>query len=226
MASRILKSGLGTAVAHRSISAAARGTLKTVRLLVEGEEAMLSAAGETPPVFAFWHGKQMLLLRYRLRWPLGILVSHSRDGELLARVLSDFGHRITRGSSSKGGAEGLAGLAELYRQGCAPCFAADGPRGPYHVLKPGAVRLASELGRPLVPASAAAGRRLTLGSWDRLELVAPFSIAAVVFGPAFAFPRGMDEDAVRMATEKVGRAVDACTRRAEEMIAEGKGCRA
>jgi lysophospholipid acyltransferase (LPLAT)-like uncharacterized protein len=218
MAFRLLKNPAGLALAHRSISAAVRGTLKTVRLVVEGEEAMLAAAGETPPVFAFWHGKQMLLLRYRLRWPLGIMVSHSRDGELLARILSDFGHRITRGSSSRGGAEGLAGLAGLYRQGCAPCFAADGPRGPYHALKPGAVRLASELQRPLVPASAAASRVVTVGSWDRLEIVAPFSTVALAFGPAFRFLKDLDDDPVRAATVEVGRAVDACTRRAEEML--------
>jgi hypothetical protein len=218
MAFSLLKSKTGLAVTHRAVSAAVRGILRTTRLIVEGEEGMLAACGGAPPVYAFWHGKQMPLLAYEPKFTLGILVSHSPDGELLARILQDFGHRITRGSSTRGGAEGLSGLEQLYREGCAPAFAADGPRGPYHVLKPGAVRLAAELQRPLCPASAAASRCRRAGSWDRLEVVAPLATVAVVFGPPLRFVQGIEGEALKRAVEETGMAIDACTSRADELI--------
>lgn len=219
---RLLRTDAGMAATHRAVSAAVRGVLRTVRLTVEGEEQMLSVSGGVPPVYAFWHGKQMELLAYPTRFTLGILVSKSRDGELLARILSDFGHRIARGSSSRGGEEGYAGMAALAREGCAPTFAADGPKGPYHALKPGAVRLAAELGRPLFPASAAASRCMTAGSWDRLEVPAAFSRVAMVFGEPMRFEPGIDGDDLSRACGEVSRAIDACTARAEAMVRAGR----
>ena len=218
MASRILKSSVGLALTHRTVSAAVRGVLRTVRLTVEGEERMFEVCAGTPPVYAFWHGKQMELLAYPTRFTLGILVSRSRDGELLGRILADFGHRIARGSSSRGGEEGYAEMAALARDGCAPTFAADGPRGPYHVLKPGAIRMAAELKRPLFPASAAVRRCFTAGSWDRLEVVAPFTRVAMVFGEPLRFPQGIAGEDLTRAIAEVTAAIERCTARAEAII--------
>lgn len=218
MAFSLIKSKTGLVITHHAVSAAVRGILRTTRLIVEGEKQMLEACGGAPPVYVFWHGKQMLLLAYESVFTLGILASHSPDGELVSRILQDFGHRTTRGSSTRGGARGLLALAQLYREGCAPAFAADGPRGPYHVLKHGAVRLAAGLGLPILPASAAASRSRCLGSWDRLEVVAPFATVALVIGPALRYERGIRGEALKRAAIETGAAIDACTARAEEMI--------
>ena len=218
MASRVLRSPLGMALAQRAATAAVRGVLRTARVTVEGDRAMLKAAAGVPPVYAFWHGKQMPLLAYDSPYKLGILVSKSRDGELLGHILASFGHRIARGSSSRGGEEGFFELARLHREGFAPSFAADGPKGPYHVLKPGAVKMAAALGRPLCTASAAASPAHAAGSWDRLELVAPFARVAVVFGRIFRFPQGIEGEELRRATVEVAAAIDRCTARAEELL--------
>ena len=221
MAPRLLRSPLGMAVAQRAATAAVRAVLRTVRVTVEGDREMLAAAGGVPPVYAFWHGKQMPLLAYDSPYKLGILVSRSRDGELLAHILASFGHRIARGSSSRGGEEGFLSLAGLHREGFAPSFAADGPKGPYHVLKPGAVRMASLLGVPLSTASSAASRAFAAGSWDRLEVVAPLCRVAVVFGKIFRFPPGIEGEELRRATGEVAAAIDDCTTHAEALIRAG-----
>ncbi|MFA6032509.1 MAG: DUF374 domain-containing protein, partial [Myxococcota bacterium] len=138
-----LSTPAGMRLAQATITGIARTLLATTAFSLEGEERMLETCRGLPPVYAFWHGKQLPLLRYTPRWPLITLVSHSKDGELLARVLEAFGHRIVRGSSSRGGAEGFAEVRRLMMaEGYAPCFAADGPRGPLHKIKPGAVRMA------------------------------------------------------------------------------------
>src|SRR5512145_449625 len=65
----------------------------------------------TPVIYAMWHGRILLL-----PWLYGalrarVLTSRSRDGELVARVVSRFGLEAVRGSSSRGGAEALRLLA-------------------------------------------------------------------------------------------------------------------
>ena len=57
-----------------------------------------------------------------------------------ARALALQGLRVVRGSSSRGGARGLAALGRrMKRDRADAAFAVDGPRGPYGVVKPGAM---------------------------------------------------------------------------------------
>ena len=66
-----------------------------------------------------------------------IIVSQSFDGELIARTLGLFGFETVRGSSSRGGREGLLGLKEVIECGRPAIFTADGPRGPIFRTKIG-----------------------------------------------------------------------------------------
>jgi lysophospholipid acyltransferase (LPLAT)-like uncharacterized protein len=217
ISARMLSQKAGLSVAHHGLTAAVRTVLLTVKVRVEGVEAVDEAMRSGPVIFAFWHGKQMPLLAFKHNWRLATLVSHSKDGELLARILRDFGHTIVRGSSSRGGSEGFQGLADAMRKGFNPCFATDGPRGPLRMSKPGPVRLAAMTGRPLIPASAAASRHATLGTWDRMEVPSPFSTVAVAFGRALVFRADISADELYSATVITSAAIDQCTLRAEQM---------
>jgi len=140
-------------------------------------------------LWAFWHGRQLLL--YAFRRPRGyvVMVSHSRDGELQAAALRHFGARPVRGSSSRGGAAGLLRLAREIRAGHDALVAADGPRGPVYCLKPGALVLARSAGAALVPLAAAARRRWVLRrAWDRFRIPWPGTRVMVVIGEPLAVP--------------------------------------
>jgi lysophospholipid acyltransferase (LPLAT)-like uncharacterized protein len=217
---KVLREDAGLVAARRSITFIAKTILSSCRLIVEGDERVVKACkGGLPPIYAFWHGKQLPLLAYRPHWTLVTLVSKSKDGELLAGILSDFGHEIVRGSSSRGGSEGYGALKDaMLEKGFAPCFAADGPRGPLHVIKPGAIRLASETGRPLIPSSALASRYTVAGSWDRLEIPWPGATIAMVFGDPIRFGSDLDDNELNAAVRSVSLAIDACTERAKRLI--------
>jgi lysophospholipid acyltransferase (LPLAT)-like uncharacterized protein len=130
-------------------------------------------------VYAFWHGNQMALVGAR-RPRLGVLVSRSLDGELQTGVLAAFGIAAARGSSSRGGSEGLRALVRWVRRGGSAAFAVDGPRGPRGVCKPGAEAAASLARVPLVAVAAAASRAWVLDrTWDRFSIPAPFCRIAV-----------------------------------------------
>lgn len=161
----------------------ARLWLATLRVRVVLHPA-LEAYGDTPWVFAFFHGTQWPLLAWKRRKRTAVMVSHSRDGAMQARALGILGFEIVRGSSSRGGARGLASLIRRIRRGADAAFAVDGPKGPYGVAKPGALVAAKATRAMIVPmGSAVAHGRIFDRAWDRFVLAWPFSRAVVVLGP-------------------------------------------
>ncbi len=161
----------------------ARAWLATLRVRVLPDPA-LARVGERPWVFAFFHGTQWPLLAWPKRRPIVVLVSLSRDGSMQAKALRLQGLDVVRGSSSRGGARGLAALVRVMRKtGADAAFAVDGPRGPYGVAKGGAVAAAKAADAVLVPVGGAVGRGVVLRkAWDRFAVAWPFSRVTVRLG--------------------------------------------
>lgn len=161
----------------------ARVWLATLRLqLVVHPDLARHAA--VPWVLSFFHGTQWPLLAWRPRRPTLVMVSHSADGAMQARALGVLGFRVVRGSSSRGGARGLAAIVRAMRRGGVDAaFAVDGPRGPYGDVKPGAALAAARSGGVLVPiGSAVEGGKTFARAWDRFVLAWPFARVTVVLG--------------------------------------------
>ena len=53
-------------------------------------------------IYAFWHGRQVMIPWIYRNLPYACLVSQSKDGETIARVIHHFGMLTVRGSSSRG----------------------------------------------------------------------------------------------------------------------------
>ena len=127
-------------------------------------------------ILAVWHEHFLLCLPAFSHLKLTALVSRSRDGELAARACQSFGYNVARGSSSRGGAEGLLQLARrLSSQGGWAAVVVDGPRGPRRQSKPGILWLARQTGRPVTAASAMASPSLRARNWDQTVIPAPFA---------------------------------------------------
>ena len=148
-------------------------------------------------VFAFWHGKMVTgwLLAQRLfpKNHTAAVVSLSKDGQLLSDTLGRLGFRLIRGSSSRGKVEVREGIADGLRSGGVVAVTPDGPRGPIHRFKYGTVRIASEVGSPLLFADILHQRPRVLKSWDRFELPRPFSKVTVTLH-VVEVPRFTSED--------------------------------
>ena len=129
-----------------------------------------------PGVYAFWH-RSLLISAHRFRGrAIAILISRSFDGELIARTVERLGFVAVRGSSSRGGATGLRGMAEAYGRGHVCAFTADGPRGPARIAKPGVVQLARLVDAASVGVfDAMPARAWVLRTWDRFLIPKPFS---------------------------------------------------
>lgn len=134
-------------------------------------------------VFAFWHGEQFVACYRHRKQGVVIMSSMSRDGEIQTGILQRFGYRVVRGSSTRGGEKALVESIHQVRKGASAAFAVDGPKGPYHRIKPGIIYLAQKTGRPVIPVSTASRRRRVLSkAWDRYELPVPFSESVIMYG--------------------------------------------
>lgn len=148
-------------------------------------------------VLAFFHGRQFLLTGYLQGRNMGIMASLSRDGELQTSVMSGLGYHVVRGSASRGGARGLIGLKKLMERGIHATLAVDGPKGPLHEVKPGAVYLAKKTGAPLVALGASSNpSHIFSKAWDLYMLPWPFARGAVVFGEPVYLDSDMSEEAI------------------------------
>ena len=153
-----------------------------------------------PTVFAFWH-ESLLCCAYRFRGlGIAILISRSFDGELIARTVERLGFLAVRGSSTRGGAAGLRGMADAYAAGRVCAFTADGPKGPARIAKAGPVQLAEFAGAAWIGCFHAEPRRAwRLRSWDRFAVPKPFTTVR------FGWPehlRSPDLAAVQQALEQ------------------------
>lgn len=209
-------------------------TYKTLRWTREGQEiadtvqadALAKGSGA---ILALWHSRVPV---GPATWPQGperpeirVLVSQSRDGELIARVIARLGLPSIRGSSlkktdthkNKGGEQAFRDMVKWVKDGGAMAITPDGPRGPVEVMQKGAVALARVSGAPLLFVGVAVNPCIRLKTWDRTIIPLPFAKAAMVWdGPVLA---GREDDPDMLA-EAWGARLSAASRRAEAIVGE------
>jgi lysophospholipid acyltransferase (LPLAT)-like uncharacterized protein len=134
-------------------------------------------------IYAFWHGRQVFLVYLHQGDRLSILISKSRDGEIIARVCRLFGLGAVRGSSSRGGGAALLQMRDLLKKGDRVAFTPDGPIGPLRQVQPGVLYLARKTGCPIIPVAFGAKKKWVFhGHWDEFVVPKPFNRIAMVYG--------------------------------------------
>ncbi len=194
------------------LDGAVRVLVRTLRSRVDGHEPVDALiAARAPFVLAFWHGSMLWPWWRMRRHNAAALISRSHDGQMLADLLTAWGYTVVRGSSSRGAGEAMEQMRALVRSGHVLCITPDGPRGPRHAMKMGAVRVAQTTGVPLVFCHVRCERARALHSWDRFELPLPFSRIHITFtAPIMIAPAltGLDLDAFRASLEERVRALE------------------
>lgn len=156
------------------------GTLKTEKKEIP--------KGPGPVIYAFFHGRQFLLVDQFRKKNIAIMTSLSKDGDFQDALLRGLGYDTVRGSTSKGGARALAGMYRALLSGQSVAFAVDGAgKGPRGKVKPGAVYLSQKSGYPVIPLAASyASCHIFRKAWDLYRLPHPFSRALLLQdGPVY-----------------------------------------
>ncbi len=152
---------------------------------------------EKPFVLTFWHNKLLFMalsLSSTTVDKLFAMVSPSRDGEYISKLLAEFRVKTVRGSTSKRAAGALIEAIKLSRSGNNIALTPDGPRGPLYTVHPGAIIIASKTGVPIVPVSINFSSFWTLKSWDKFQIPKPFCKLTMVIGEPIIIPKKLNED--------------------------------
>ncbi len=157
--------------------------VRSWRLEVVGDQHVqrLRQAG-VPIVFTVWHAHLLAPLWHRRQEGITLLVSQHADGGYLAQAARDWGYRVVRGSSTRGGVGGLLAVIRSLAKGGDVAVTPDGPRGPARTVKPGALAAAARVGAAVVPVGAGASSWWQLRSWDGFAIPRPFARVRVVYG--------------------------------------------
>lgn len=174
-------------------------------------------------IYCFWHQCVLPCAFYFRSTHATILISQSFDGELITRTLELFGFRAVRGSSSRGGREGLLGLRRVLDAGTPAIFTADGPRGPIYRSKLGPVKLAQVTGAPIGAFHLQPERCWTMRSWDRFLVPKPFSRIAVSWGRWTQVGPELSAEELEEKRTEVDAALERARTRAEAHLAQSNG---
>ncbi|MDY6914767.1 MAG: lysophospholipid acyltransferase family protein [Candidatus Cloacimonadota bacterium] len=157
-------------------------------ILILGKTLRFELYGKVPQrrvIYACWH-RNLLPLAYLHRYQgIGIMVSRSRDGELIAGPIKLLGYHTPRGSSSKGSLSAMKEMVRLsnkYNLAITP----DGPKGPSQKIKKGLLYLAYHSKLPIVPVAVDIKKERVFNSWDKFRLPKFFSKINVVYGKPIA----------------------------------------
>ena len=189
----------------------------TLRMRMEDTAGSMPTVRKEPVIFALWHNRLVLSLpsycRFFLRAQphrrLVALISASKDGAILARLMEHYGVQPVRGSSSRRGSQALRELISWTRRGYDVAITPDGPRGPKYEVQEGTVMLAQLTGLPVIPASAKIHSKKVFGSWDAFQLPLPFARCDIRMG-----------DPVRVSRESNAKERESARRAIEQRMME------
>jgi len=168
----------------------------TFRLTVENEKPWMNHVDSGGRVLlCCWHQQFFSFIRYfktYSRYNPSLMISKSKDGEMIAGVAELTGWITARGSSSKGGISALKNMIQNLKANGLGAHIVDGPKGPAGIVKKGCIYLARDADAMIVPMYAIAKKAWYFKSWDRFFLPKPFSKVIIRYGDMIKAPENDD----------------------------------
>jgi lipopolysaccharide heptosyltransferase II len=133
-------------------------------------------------IYSFWHGNTLPMMIMNKKKKIVVMISLSKDGDFLSKVIQKFGYIVVRGSSSKNGVSAIIESVKYIEKKYSLALAVDGPKGPYHKVKHGVIYLAKKTGIPIIPIICSSRKKIVLKSWDKFVIPFPFSKIVQIYG--------------------------------------------
>lgn len=171
---------------------------RTTRLHIIAPEGLRSRQRlmkwEKGVIYCLWHSRFFYFGHFAKGTHSLPMISASKDGDVITKIIAKLGITAIRGSSSKQGQLALYQMAALLENNIQVAITPDGPRGPKETMKPGIIRLAQMTGRPILPASFSTTRGIFFPSWDRFLVPLPWGKAYLVVGEPVYVPKELTEE--------------------------------
>ena len=169
----------------------------------------------------FWHGKYLPLFPLAKGKHAVVITVDSFRGRVIGAISEWFGYRpvLLPGDAH---ARGFPALVQQAReQASLMALALDGPTGPYHRIRSGALRLSVLHGVVLAPIGVASSRKVVLKSrWDRHEMPLPLSRVAIAVGDMIDLAQTGDQHDITQLEDTVRKHMEAVEREAEDILCE------
>jgi lysophospholipid acyltransferase (LPLAT)-like uncharacterized protein len=149
-------------------------------------------------VAGLWHQRILAVMPHAMRYGSyepAVMISQSRDGDLIADVYQRLKFHPVRGSSSRGGKRGLLSMIAYLESHPLAVHIMDGPQGPPGVVKAGLISLAQKTRAPIIPVYVSVNRAWILNSWDRFVVPKPFSKVVLRFDEPIHVPEDLSAEA-------------------------------
>ncbi|MDZ7292509.1 MAG: lysophospholipid acyltransferase family protein [candidate division KSB1 bacterium] len=148
-----------------------------------------------PFIYCIWHDKILIPIFVHRHENIHAMVSQHADGEMIAQTLHRLGYCTIRGSSTRGGQRAMVEMIRALKEGKICAIMPDGPKGPRHVFKPGAIAIAQKSRAYLLPFTFACSRPFVFKkSWDRFMIMLPFSTSVAIYGEPIAVPADLQAE--------------------------------
>lgn len=168
----------------------------TLRLRIVNEEKWQNLLKSGRPVLlCAWHQQLFSAIRYfrtYSKFNPGLMISQSKDGDLIAGVANKTGWYTPRGSSTRGGKNAMDAMIKHLKEYGFGAHLLDGPTGPVGKVKAGIIKMAQETDAFVVPFYITVQKAWLFNSWDRFVLPKPFSKVTLTFGDTIQFPKSDD----------------------------------
>ena len=150
-------------------------------------------------IFALWHAHQCALYCCENKDKLNVLISKSRDGEIITRATNFMGINVVRGSQNRGGARASIELIQKLEQGENIAITVDGPKGPRRKVKEGIIVIAKQTQVPIVPMVWYSPKKNFINiksSWDGLRQPIGFIKVLTSFGEPMIVPSDASKEQI------------------------------
>ncbi len=150
-------------------------------------------------IFSMWHCHQCLTYGVKDKSTFYVLISSSKDGEIIAKAAECLNIKSVRGSSKRGGVAASLELIEKLKEGNSVCLTVDGPKGPKGKVKDGIINIAKLSGVPIVPVAWHSKSKLffELNSWDKFKVpIGPCQTVAL-YGDPIHIPSELTKEEIK-----------------------------
>lgn len=180
-----------------------------------------------PVIFAVWHnrlayvayGYSRVFNRTRENRNLVSIISRSKDGKVLGRIMELMGLRAAYGSTTRGGSEALRELIRLVNEEKLDCgITPDGPKGPRYKVQPGVISVAQATGAPILPLACDVKHKIKLRSWDGFYVPLPFTKGVVWFEKPLSIPPVLSDDDRQAYQLELEHRLDVACKRAADSL--------
>lgn len=183
--------------------------------LIEKGEPIIPCYWHQMHIFGTWYMRKL----QKRGLKIGFLISPSVDGEVIVKLVESWGAIAIRGSSTHTGAKAMRDMYNtIVNDKISPVTTSDGPTGPLHQFKQGAVILSQLTQAPMLPMAYSATRYWQLKSWDGFIIPKPFSSIVITVGKPRYIEKKLSAEEIENERQEMEKEMMNCIQKANDEL--------